>query len=139
MRRHALTDEQWEQIFRANGLGPVEPLVVGTEEQLLATLDAKPLTTWEDWIVAIPARILKAREQAAKQLEPKAVRVFGNVGVVQYAAMYVTEYGDGTRSGAGIWRKFTHTWLKTDGQWQIITGMCAAQKPRRRRWRSTSR
>jgi hypothetical protein len=24
---------------------------------------------------------------------------------------------------------FTHTWKKTDGHWQIITGMCAAQEP----------
>jgi ketosteroid isomerase-like protein len=65
----------------------------------------------------------------AYQLQPKAVRVFGDVAVVQYAAEYVTEYSDSTKSGAGIWRKFTHTWKKTDGQWQIITGMCAAQEP----------
>ncbi len=61
--------------------------------------------------------------------KPLAVRVFDDVAIVQYAAMYVTEYGDGTRSGAGLWRKFTHTWKKTDGRWQIITGMCAAQEP----------
>jgi len=63
------------------------------------------------------------------QLKPLAVRVFGDVAVVQYAAEYVTLYGDGTRTGAGLWRKFTHTWKKTDGRWQIITGMCAAQEP----------
>ena len=78
-----------------------------------------------DWVRAI-------RDDHVKftyQLQPKAVRVFGDVGVVQYAAQFVSEYGDGTRSGAGVWRKFTHTWLKTDGRWQIITGMCAAQEP----------
>jgi len=48
---------------------------VGTEEELLATLDGTALKTWEDWIVAVPARISKAREQAARLLEPKAVRV----------------------------------------------------------------
>jgi ketosteroid isomerase-like protein len=63
------------------------------------------------------------------ELKPLAVRVFDDVAIVQYAAMYVTEYGDGTRSGAGLWRKFTHTWKRTDGRWQIITGMCAAQEP----------
>ena len=78
-----------------------------------------------DWVREIRDNHLKF----TYQLQPKAVRVFGTVGVVQYAAEYVTEYGDGTRSGAGVWRKFTHTWLKTDGQWQIITGMCAAQEP----------
>jgi hypothetical protein len=39
------------------------------------------------------------------------------------------DYGDGTRSGAGLWRKFTHTWMKTADRWQIIGGMCAAQEP----------
>ncbi len=63
------------------------------------------------------------------ELRPKAVRVFGDVAIVLYAAEYVTHFADGTRSGAGIWRKFTHTWMKTDGHWQIVTGMCAAQEP----------
>ena len=70
-----LTDEQWQKILRDNGLGTIDPLVVGTEEQLLATLDGKPLKTWEDWILAVPQRIGKAREQAAKLLEPTSVRV----------------------------------------------------------------
>jgi ketosteroid isomerase-like protein len=55
--------------------------------------------------------------------------VFGDVAIVQYAAVYATQYADGTTSGAGLWRKFTHTWKNTDGRWQIITGMCAAQEP----------
>jgi len=63
------------------------------------------------------------------ELKPLAVRVFDDVAIVQYAAVYVTQYPDGTASGAGIWRKFTHTWKKTGGRWQIITGMCAAQEP----------
>ncbi|MBP6107097.1 MAG: nuclear transport factor 2 family protein [Steroidobacteraceae bacterium] len=63
------------------------------------------------------------------ELKPLAVRVFDDVAIVQYAAVYATQYPDGTASGAGIWRKFTHTWKKMDGRWQIITGMCAAQEP----------
>lgn len=62
-------------------------------------------------------------------LRPLAARTFGDVVVVHYAAEYVYDYGDGTRSGAGLWRKFTHTWKKTGNRWQIITGMCAAQEP----------
>ncbi|MGE0031090.1 MAG: nuclear transport factor 2 family protein [Steroidobacteraceae bacterium] len=62
-------------------------------------------------------------------LRPLEARTFGDVVVVHYAAEYVYDYGDGTRSGAGLWRKFTHTWKKSDGRWQIITGMCAAQEP----------
>ena len=103
------------------------------------------LTLWHDAFVGWPCFasepsdkrniggwVKDIRDQHLKftyRLQPKAVRVFGDVAIVQYAAEYVTEYGDGTRSGAGIWRKFTHTWKKTDGRWQIITGMCAAQEP----------
>jgi ketosteroid isomerase-like protein len=64
------------------------------------------------------------------QLKPLEIQEFGgDTVVVHYAAEYVYDYGDGTRSGAGIWRKFTHTWMKTEGRWQIIGGMCAAQEP----------
>jgi ketosteroid isomerase-like protein len=63
------------------------------------------------------------------QLKPYEVRLYGDVATVLYAAEYVTDFGDGTQSGAGLWRKFTHTWKMTDGRWQIITGMCAAQEP----------
>lgn len=62
-------------------------------------------------------------------LRPEAVQLFGNVAVVHYAAEYVFGYPDGTSRGKGDWRKFTHTWMKVDGDWKIIGGMCAAQKP----------
>ena len=64
------------------------------------------------------------------ELKPLAVQDFGHdVVVVHYAAEYVYDYGDGTRSGAGLWRKFTHTWMRVGKGWQIIGGMCAAQEP----------
>ncbi len=64
------------------------------------------------------------------QLKPLEIQSFGDdVVVVHYAAEYVYDYGDGTRSGVGLWRKFTHTWKKTGADWQIIGGMCAAQEP----------
>jgi ketosteroid isomerase-like protein len=64
------------------------------------------------------------------QLKPLEAQEFGDdIVVVHYAAEYVYDYGDGTRSGAGLWRKFTHTWMKADDRWQIIGGMCAAQEP----------
>jgi hypothetical protein len=64
------------------------------------------------------------------QLKPLEIQEFGDdTVVVNYAAEYVYDYGDGTHSGAGLWRKFTHTWMKTHGRWQIIGGMCAAQEP----------
>jgi ketosteroid isomerase-like protein len=63
-------------------------------------------------------------------LKPMAIQEFGDdTVVVHYAAEYVYDYGDGSRSGAGLWRKFTHTWMMTGARWQIIGGMCAAQEP----------
>lgn len=64
------------------------------------------------------------------QLKPLAEQAFGDdVIIVYYAAEYVYDYGDGTKSGAGIWRKFTHTWMRNGDTWQIVGGMCAAQAP----------
>ena len=62
-------------------------------------------------------------------LRPEAVQLFDNVAVVHYAAEYVFDYGNGTRRGAGDWRKFTHTWLKDGSRWLLIGGMCADRKP----------
>lgn len=62
-------------------------------------------------------------------LRPLEFRTFGDVVAVHYAAEFVYDYGDGTKSGSGIWRKFVHVWKKTGERWQIITGMCAAQAP----------
>ena len=70
------------------------------------------------------------RWKLSYQLKPLDIQEFGDdTVVVHYAAEYVYDYGDGTTSGAGLWRKFTHTWMKSDGRWQIIGGMCAAQEP----------
>ena len=64
------------------------------------------------------------------ELKPLDIQEFGDdTIVVHYAAEYVYDYGDGTRSGVDLWRKFTHTWMKTGGRWLIIGGMCAAQEP----------
>ncbi len=70
-----LNDEKWHDIFDANHVGPIDELDIGTDNKLLATLDEKPLSAWETEGVAVPTRMRQAREQAAKQLEPQAVRV----------------------------------------------------------------
>ena len=47
------------------------------------------------------------------QLNPLEMQEFsGSTVVVHYAAEYAYDYGDGTRSGIDIWRKFTHTWMR---------------------------
>lgn len=66
------------------------------------------------------------------ELRPEAVRLFGDVAVVHYAAEYVYDYRDGTTEGEDEWRKFTHTWMRVDDRWRIIGGMCADRAPVRR-------
>ena len=41
-----LSDEQWRDILHAQGLGLIAELQVGTDDLLLAALDAKPLDAW---------------------------------------------------------------------------------------------
>ena len=63
------------------------------------------------------------------ELRREAVQYFGEVAVVHYATPLVYEYPDGRITGEGELLKFTHTWMKVKGQWQIIGGMCAVLKP----------
>ena len=63
------------------------------------------------------------------ELRREAVQYFGEVAVVHYATPLVYEYPDGKITGEGELLKFTHTWMKVKGQWQIIGGMCAVLKP----------
>src|SRR5260221_7139137 len=63
------------RILNQNALGPVPQLTIGTDEELLATLDATPLTAWEDKIAAPAGRVKKVREETVKLLLPEAVRI----------------------------------------------------------------
>ena len=70
-----LSDVQWRQILHDQGLGPIDELRIGADDLLLASLDAKPLEAWATEALVVPTRLRQAREQAARLLEPKAVRV----------------------------------------------------------------
>ena len=70
-----LPDESWRTIFRGHHLGPIDPLDVGSDEKLLAALNAKPLAAWATELEAIPTRIRQAREEAARRIAPQAVHV----------------------------------------------------------------
>ena len=70
-----LDDDQWHDLFKTNHVGPIGELDIGTDDKLLAALDEKPLRAWETEAVAVPTRMRRAREQAAKLLAPQAVRV----------------------------------------------------------------
>jgi hypothetical protein len=72
-QRLAAVDQK--QIRQQQGLVALELLKVGTEAELLATLDATPLKEWENRTAAISERIKAALLEAARRLEPKAERV----------------------------------------------------------------
>lgn len=70
-----LSEEERQRILSQNGLSSIPKLKIGTDEELLATLDANPLSSWEDKISAPQARIVKVREAAMKLRTPDAVRI----------------------------------------------------------------
>jgi len=70
-----LSDEERRRIVAANALAPVGDLDIGTDERLLSALDATPLADWDDKLAALPGRVSRAREEAARYRAPQAVRV----------------------------------------------------------------
>ena len=70
-----LPDEEWKDIFQGHHLGPIDQPDIGTDEKLLAAMNAKPLAAWGMELEAIPGRIDRTREEAARRIAPKAVRV----------------------------------------------------------------
>lgn len=70
-----LSTDQRQSILDQNDLSPVVPIRVGTEAEILSTLEARPLKEWQTLCDAIPQRFAKALNAASKQLEPKAVWV----------------------------------------------------------------
>jgi len=70
-----LPDQTWRAIFRTHHLGPIDMPAINTDESLLEALNAKPLSAWATEREAIPTRIRQAREEAARQIAPAAVRV----------------------------------------------------------------
>jgi hypothetical protein len=67
-------DDQ-ERILAQNGLTPIPVPQLGTEEELLSALAEVSLPDWSNRIAAIQARVAKAREEAARLLEPTTVPV----------------------------------------------------------------
>ena len=71
----SLTETERQRILSQNALGSVPQLNIGTDEELLTTLDATPIASWEDKIAAPSGRVKKVREEAAKLLLPEAIRI----------------------------------------------------------------
>lgn len=69
-----LTLQQREALLRANEIAEVPLPEMGTNDQILALAEARPLAAWDDRIVAVPARLSRIREEAARLLQPTAHR-----------------------------------------------------------------
>lgn len=75
--------EEWSRLSDADRAGlisqheltTVPDLNIGTDEALLRTLDGTPLSRWHAGTRDLPARAARAREEAARRLEPKIVKI----------------------------------------------------------------
>lgn len=70
-----LGENDQQRILSKYDLQPISPIDLGTDEALLNSLEATSLQEWDTQIVALPVRAAKAREEAARFLEPKTVSV----------------------------------------------------------------
>ena len=70
-----LEPEDAARILKAHGLGPVPSLEIGTDQDLTDCLENAGLADWNVQLLALPARVNQAREEAARLLEPEAATV----------------------------------------------------------------
>jgi hypothetical protein len=70
-----LTDPQRQSILDQHGLTTVPGIKVGTETEVIASLEAMSLDMWQARCDALPQRFQNAQRDAAKLIEPKVVYV----------------------------------------------------------------
>jgi hypothetical protein len=66
-----LSDEQREKTTKQCDIEAVSALHIATQDDLIKAISDYPITSWDDRIDALSGRFAKARELAAKELEPK--------------------------------------------------------------------
>lgn len=66
-----LSEDEREQLLIKCDITDVPEITVGTHDELLKALKKYPINSWSDRIDALSNRFSKARELAAKSLEPK--------------------------------------------------------------------
>lgn len=70
-----LNATQKKEILEAHDVGPIPPIKVGTEAEILQALENRSLKEWQNLCDALPQRFAKALNAAIKLLQPKAVAV----------------------------------------------------------------
>jgi len=81
-----ITDAQRQQILNEEGIADVPAISVGSDEDLVRTLDAMSLDSWRDKTDALPNRFANAATKAARLLEPKTQRVHLSSGTLHSEA-----------------------------------------------------
>jgi len=66
-----LAEDTREEIKEKCGINPVEKISVETRPELIKELDQHSIQSWNDQTDALTGRFARAREMAAKELEPK--------------------------------------------------------------------
>jgi ketosteroid isomerase-like protein len=74
-----------------------------------------------DWI---PANTSKGIELQSYSIEQLAIQVTGDVAIDHYRIKTTWASKDGTKARTDAMR-ITHTWIRTNGTWQILGGMSA--------------
>jgi len=70
-----LGDEQRQSLLVQRGLTAMPGIKVGTEDEVIASLEAMSLEMWQAQCDALPQRFQKTQRDAAKLIEPKVVYV----------------------------------------------------------------
>ena len=70
-----LKDEQRAALTATCHLTPPAKAPIGTDDEILEALCARPLTDRRNLVDAVPQRFTRALDEASQLLEPKAVRV----------------------------------------------------------------
>jgi hypothetical protein len=78
-------DKQTE-ILASEGISQIPTIAVGSDEELLRTLDQTPLSSWKDKADALTSRFSSATTTAAKLIEPKLQRVHLTSGTLKTEA-----------------------------------------------------
>ncbi|HEU0273314.1 MAG TPA: nuclear transport factor 2 family protein [Candidatus Udaeobacter sp.] len=76
-----------------------------------------------DWITSNTTKGLKLQSYGIEQL---VVRITGDIAIDYYRLSANWTRGDTGEVARRDLMRITHTWIRTDGRWQILGGMSAA-------------
>ena len=131
-QRDEMKDEIWtleEQYWQYVEAGDIENYVTLWHDDFVgwpcSNLHPSGVENIADWL-----RVIRDEGvQVSYELHLEALQHFGDVAVVHYSSPIIRRYPDGRVTGEGRLLKFTHTWMRSGGQWKIISGMCALAEP----------